>query len=374
MPPRAACGRASPAPITFDDVTFTYPGTKTPALDRVSFSIPAGTMLGVVGRSGSGKSTHHPPAAGHQPRLQRLREDRRHRSARDQPAPSAPELRRGAAGQLPVPRLDPRQHHRRPPGPDAGRRGARRAPRRRRGIHRAHAERLRDLHRGRLAQPLRRAEAAARDRARADQRSAHPDPRRSDQRARSGKRGGGQRQPAAHRARPDHGHRLPPPVVADRMRPDPGAGAGQGSSTSRRIACCSSAARSTASSGRSRTATWKARVPVMPLLPRPSSKAISRAGCRRRRRLPDDRRCRRSWNSSRRRRRSSTRRCRARRAAHHLDDRQHDGWRSCIDGVDHQGRPGGDRAGHRHSTRQRSCCSRWIRRSCARSTCSRASR
>ncbi len=43
--------------ITFDDVTFTYPGTKTPALDRVGFSIPAGTMLGVVGRSGSGKST-----------------------------------------------------------------------------------------------------------------------------------------------------------------------------------------------------------------------------------------------------------------------------------------------------------------------------
>ncbi len=43
--------------ITFDDVTFTYAGTKTPALDRVSFSIPAGTMLGLVGRSGSGKST-----------------------------------------------------------------------------------------------------------------------------------------------------------------------------------------------------------------------------------------------------------------------------------------------------------------------------
>ena len=43
--------------ISFDDVTFTYAGTKTPALDRVSFSIPAGTMLGLVGRSGSGKST-----------------------------------------------------------------------------------------------------------------------------------------------------------------------------------------------------------------------------------------------------------------------------------------------------------------------------
>ncbi|MBV9654959.1 MAG: peptidase domain-containing ABC transporter [Acetobacteraceae bacterium] len=43
--------------ISFEDVSFTYGGTKLPALDRVSFSVPAGTMLGIVGRSGSGKST-----------------------------------------------------------------------------------------------------------------------------------------------------------------------------------------------------------------------------------------------------------------------------------------------------------------------------
>jgi ATP-binding cassette subfamily B protein len=43
--------------ITFEDVSFTYPGAKTPALDRVSFQVPAGSMLGIVGRSGSGKST-----------------------------------------------------------------------------------------------------------------------------------------------------------------------------------------------------------------------------------------------------------------------------------------------------------------------------
>ena len=43
--------------VKFEDLTFTYPGAKVPALDKVSFEIPPGTMLGVVGRSGSGKST-----------------------------------------------------------------------------------------------------------------------------------------------------------------------------------------------------------------------------------------------------------------------------------------------------------------------------
>jgi HlyB family type I secretion system ABC transporter len=43
--------------VEFDDVTFRYEGSKVPALDRLSFKIPAGTMLGLVGRSGSGKST-----------------------------------------------------------------------------------------------------------------------------------------------------------------------------------------------------------------------------------------------------------------------------------------------------------------------------
>ena len=43
--------------ISFDEVTFTYPGTKTPALEKLTFSVPPGTMLGIVGRSGSGKST-----------------------------------------------------------------------------------------------------------------------------------------------------------------------------------------------------------------------------------------------------------------------------------------------------------------------------
>jgi ATP-binding cassette subfamily B protein len=43
--------------IDFSDVTFRYPGSTSPALDRVSFSIPEGSVFGLVGRSGSGKTT-----------------------------------------------------------------------------------------------------------------------------------------------------------------------------------------------------------------------------------------------------------------------------------------------------------------------------
>ena len=43
--------------VSFEELTFTYPGAKVPALEKVSFDLPPGTMLGVVGRSGSGKST-----------------------------------------------------------------------------------------------------------------------------------------------------------------------------------------------------------------------------------------------------------------------------------------------------------------------------
>jgi len=43
--------------IEFDRVTFRYPGTDKPALKDVSLKIPAGAMIGIVGRSGSGKTT-----------------------------------------------------------------------------------------------------------------------------------------------------------------------------------------------------------------------------------------------------------------------------------------------------------------------------
>jgi len=43
--------------ISFQNVVFTYTGTTSPALKEVTFTTPAGSMLGIVGRSGSGKST-----------------------------------------------------------------------------------------------------------------------------------------------------------------------------------------------------------------------------------------------------------------------------------------------------------------------------
>jgi len=43
--------------LGFEDVTFRYSPTTAPALDNVSFEIPAGKVVGVVGRSGSGKTT-----------------------------------------------------------------------------------------------------------------------------------------------------------------------------------------------------------------------------------------------------------------------------------------------------------------------------
>jgi len=43
--------------LELENVTFRYHGSVTPALDRVSFTIEEGQMIGVVGRSGSGKTT-----------------------------------------------------------------------------------------------------------------------------------------------------------------------------------------------------------------------------------------------------------------------------------------------------------------------------
>lgn len=56
-----AAGEGQPAgpgaAVTFDDVTFAYPGSEAPALREVSITIPAGQKVAIVGRNGSGKST-----------------------------------------------------------------------------------------------------------------------------------------------------------------------------------------------------------------------------------------------------------------------------------------------------------------------------
>ncbi|MDR7308878.1 peptidase domain-containing ABC transporter [Rhodoferax saidenbachensis] len=57
---RAGAGGLRPelaGEISFDDVTFRYPGSSVTALDRASLTIQAGTVVGIVGRSGSGKTT-----------------------------------------------------------------------------------------------------------------------------------------------------------------------------------------------------------------------------------------------------------------------------------------------------------------------------
>jgi ATP-binding cassette, subfamily B, bacterial len=43
--------------VTFNDVTFAYPGSPTPAVTGINLEVPAGTTLAIVGETGSGKST-----------------------------------------------------------------------------------------------------------------------------------------------------------------------------------------------------------------------------------------------------------------------------------------------------------------------------
>jgi ATP-binding cassette, subfamily B, bacterial len=43
--------------ITFEDVSFCYPGTAEPVLRHVSLKLPAGSVIAVVGENGAGKST-----------------------------------------------------------------------------------------------------------------------------------------------------------------------------------------------------------------------------------------------------------------------------------------------------------------------------
>ncbi|MEO5379092.1 MAG: peptidase domain-containing ABC transporter [Magnetococcus sp. DMHC-6] len=61
-PPERPAGRAGLTPILrgrieLQQVSFRYGSSASPVVDRVNMNLPAGTLLGLVGRSGSGKST-----------------------------------------------------------------------------------------------------------------------------------------------------------------------------------------------------------------------------------------------------------------------------------------------------------------------------
>ena len=58
--PEPASGQLAPTVrghIEFEDVTFHYPGSATPAIKDISLTIEPGQIVGIVGRSGSGKTT-----------------------------------------------------------------------------------------------------------------------------------------------------------------------------------------------------------------------------------------------------------------------------------------------------------------------------
>jgi subfamily B ATP-binding cassette protein HlyB/CyaB len=58
--PEPSTGQLAPrieGHIEFEDVTFHYPGSPMPAVKEISFTITPGQVVGIVGRSGSGKTT-----------------------------------------------------------------------------------------------------------------------------------------------------------------------------------------------------------------------------------------------------------------------------------------------------------------------------
>ena len=57
LPETKSPGKPHGSEVVFDHVTFRYPGTERPALSDVSFRVKEGSVVGLVGPSGGGKST-----------------------------------------------------------------------------------------------------------------------------------------------------------------------------------------------------------------------------------------------------------------------------------------------------------------------------
>src|SRR6185503_14377125 len=60
VPAQGGALREGPVPgdgLRFEDVSFTYPGATTPALDGITLHVPGGSKLAIVGDNGSGKTT-----------------------------------------------------------------------------------------------------------------------------------------------------------------------------------------------------------------------------------------------------------------------------------------------------------------------------
>ena len=55
--PNPISGKSINGDVEFRNVTLVYPGEKTPALENVSFKAPAGSTIGLIGATGSGKTS-----------------------------------------------------------------------------------------------------------------------------------------------------------------------------------------------------------------------------------------------------------------------------------------------------------------------------
>jgi energy-coupling factor transporter ATP-binding protein EcfA2 len=55
--PTEEIGLSSPAAVEVNNVTYTYPGTISPAISNITFSIPKGQFVGIIGQNGGGKTT-----------------------------------------------------------------------------------------------------------------------------------------------------------------------------------------------------------------------------------------------------------------------------------------------------------------------------